>query len=176
MDYMQDILAVDSNQALWFFYNYLRSNTPPRIAKAETLYVASILAHYAQTSRFSTETTGPAADLYGILDTFVIPGLMESSPLLRDSEILEIAGSQTLLLVGFFRDQASSTKRHLVKHNLKWYDELGKSFFLKASAYTREQKKYEMLWNVSEHFIILASSCLQANRTMREERYLLHLD
>jgi hypothetical protein len=172
MSNLKEYLAVNSTQTYKFFYNHLRSKVPPRITDAETEYIAGILAHYAQTSRFDTRSMGPAANLFEILDTFVIPELREEGSVFRhDSEMLEIAGAQTLLLVGFFRDQMAHTK-----NNLKWYDSLGQGFFLKASAYATDESRAMFLWTVSDKFPIWISSCLKASRAMREDRYLLRLN
>ncbi|MDR3519496.1 MAG: hypothetical protein P4L63_01240 [Candidatus Pacebacteria bacterium] len=170
MSDLRELLAVGSAQTMQFFYNHLRNNAPVGMGREETLYIASILAHYAQTSRFEEDTMGPAVSLCEILDNFVIPTLTENFYGAPDPEILEIAGSQTLLLVGFFRDQVRNTRRH----NIRWYDQIGKGFFLRASAYSKEETKSAMLWDVSQHFPVWTYSCQRASRAMREERYLIH--
>ncbi|MFZ1019454.1 MAG: hypothetical protein WAN61_00475 [Minisyncoccia bacterium] len=103
-------------------------------------------------------------------DTFVLPGLTaEGASGLQDPEILEIAGSQTLLLVGFFRDQMKKT------HNLRWYDHLGSSFFARASDRLEGRKKAHLLWQVAGNFPFWARSCRNVSRTLGDERYLLKL-
>jgi hypothetical protein len=169
MSNLSELLAVNSSQTRQFFYNHLHNNTPPDVAREETIYVANILAHYAQTSRFNENSMGPAASLCEILDNFVIPTLTGGLDISPDPEILEIAGSQTLLLVGFFRDQVKNTRRH----DVRWYDQVGRDFFLKASAYSKEEAKSAMLWEVSEHFSVWALSCLKTSRAIRDERYLI---
>lgn len=165
-----ELLAVDSRQTLRFFFRYLENEVASKVARAETLYVASILAHYAQTSRFDTSCMPLAGNLYEVLDNFVIPGLTpEGAPGLQDPEILEVAGSQTLLLVGFFRDQMRR------KHNLGFYDDLGRGFFGRASLRSHHGKKAQMLRQVAQHFPEWAISCCKMSRTLREERYLLKM-
>ena len=94
---LTELLAVDAKQALMFFYGYLENGVVLGASQAETLYVASILAHYAQTSRSDTTCMPPAGNLYEVLDNFVLPGLSaEGFSGLQDPEILEVAGSQTL--------------------------------------------------------------------------------
>jgi hypothetical protein len=174
---LTELLGVNSDQATQFFFRYLNnevaSSTSSRVAQIETAYVASILAHYAQTSRYDPESMPPALSLHEILDSFVLPAMTnEGSIVLQDPEILEIAGSQTLLLVGFFRDQMNRRR-----HNLSWYDELGRSFYVRAaSTFSGSEKKSELLWRISEHFPDWARSCRNISRTIRDERYLLRLD
>ncbi len=168
---LTELFAVDSKQALMFFFERLKDGVSLGATQAEALYVASILAHYAQTSRSDTTCMPPAANLYDVLDNFVLPGLTaQGFSGLQDPEILETAGSQTLLLVGFFRDQM---KR---KHNLEWYDEIGSGFFGRASDRLRHGKKANLLRQVAQHFPMWAISCNNMSRTLREERYLLKLD
>jgi len=166
---IMSLLGVNAEQTLKFFFEYLGSGTALGATQAETLYVAGILAYYARTSR-SDPLMSPSGSLYDILDTFVLPGFTpEGSPGLQDPRILEIAGSQTLLLVGFFRDQMKK------KHNLEWYDSLGCSFFGRASERLRERKKAALLRLVAQHFSMWAIVCCNMSRTLREKRYLLKL-
>jgi hypothetical protein len=169
MSDFQELLGIDSNQTIQFFLAYLKDEiTSAEVTSAETVYVASILAHYAQTSRYDTTYMSPSGSLYDILDDFVLPTLTnEASSGLQDPEILEVAGSQTLLLVGFFRDQMKKT------HNLGWYDSLGRSFFSRAGNNAKESKKRYLLYGVAEHFPLWAVYCRNMNRTLRDERYLL---
>ncbi len=163
------LLGVNAEQTLKFFFGYLRSGTVLGATQAETLYVAGILAYYAQMSR-SDPLMSPSGSLYEVLDNFVLPGLTpEGAPGLQDPRILEVAGSQTLLLVGFFRDQMKK------RHNLEWYDQLGSGFFGRASERLREKKKADLLRLVAQHFSMWAVICCNMSRTLREERYLLKI-
>jgi hypothetical protein len=172
MDYFNDLLGVTSEQTLRFFFKCLQEEvTRKPVAQKETLYVASVLAHYAQTSRWDPNYMSPSGSLYDILDNFVLPAYtMERSLGLQDPEILEIAGSHTLLLVGFFRDQMNR------KHNLSWYDKLGKSFFIRASTRVGKEEKAELLRGISENFVLWAVSCRNMSRTLRNQRYEIRLD
>lgn len=172
MDDLNDLLGVTSEQALEFFFEKLQDHIVSKpVSQKETRYVASILAHYAQTSRWAEGYMVPSGSLYGILDNFVLPAYtIERSLGLQDPEILEIAGSHTLLLVGFFRDQMNK------KHSLRWYDNLGQSFFASASARVSKEEKAELLWVMSDHFMLWAESCRNMSRTLRNQRYEIRLD
>jgi hypothetical protein len=89
---------------------------------------------------------------------------------MRNLSTLEVAGSQTLLLAGFFRDQ---TERRV---NPNWYDQVGRAFFERASEHTKERKRAELLAQVARHFPVWTISCRNMSRTLREERYLLKLE
>jgi hypothetical protein len=169
--YFTELFAVDSKQALTFFFERLKDGVNLGATQAEALYVAGILAHYAQTSRSDTTCMPPASNLHEVLDNFVLPGLTaDGYSGLQDPEILEAAGSQTLLLVGFFRDQMRR------RYNLEWYDEIGSGFFARASDRLQHGKKANLLRQVAQHFPMWAVSCNNMSRTLREERYLLKLD
>lgn len=165
-----ELFGVNSDQVLKFFFDRLKEEVISRnVSGVETLYVASILAHYAQTPcRRDTPDTATPRSLYDVLDSFVLPGLTREGFLrMRDSNTLEVAGSQTLLLAGFFRDQA---ERRL---NPNWYDHVGRAFFERASEHARERKRAELLAQVARHFPVWTISCRNMSRTIREERYLL---
>lgn len=167
---MSELFGVSSEQAFWFFFERLEERTSGMASQPETMYVASVLAHYAQTSRFEPGYMSPSGSLYDILDTFVLPGFTaEGSVGLQDPEILEVAGSHSLLLLGFFRDQMKK------RHNLRWYDSLGSSFFSRAGSRTKESGKAQLLQQVGSHFVFWTTTCRNMSRTLREERYLLRL-
>ncbi len=170
-DYLTELLAVNSDQALNFFFGYLETEVASkRVTDDETWYVASVLAHYAQTCRYNRNFMSPSGSLYEILDNFILPGLTEEGRSgLQDPDILEIAGSHTLLLVGFFRD-------HMNKRNkVEWYDCVGSSFFDRASYRLLERKKAILLQRIAENFPLWAISCRNVSRTLKDERYLLKL-
>lgn len=164
-----ELLAVNSDQTLRFFAENLEDENKGA-SQAEIVYVAGILAHYAQTSRNTDFFMPPATSLYEILDNFVLPGLTpEGAVLMQDPGLLELAGSQTLLLTGFFRDQMQK------KHNVKWYEYLGRGFFEKASDGLIGRNKAHLLGQVALHFSLWAISCYKVSRKLREKRYLLTL-
>src|SRR5476649_221815 len=98
MSYLKGLLAVNSEQTMKFFLGHLGKGVAPGATEAEVIYVASILAHYAHTSRGDTTSMPLSGSLYEVLESFVLPGLTaEGASGLQDPEILEIAGSQVLL-------------------------------------------------------------------------------
>lgn len=167
-----ELFGVNSAQTLKFFFDRLKEEVISEdVSEIEMLYVSKVLAHYAQTptdtNRDTPDKSTPRS-LYDVLDSFVLPGLTTEGFLkLRDSNTLEVAGSQTLLLAGFFRDQAEK------RLNLKWYDQVGCSFFERASEHAKERKRSELLAQVARHFPVWTISCRNMSRTLREERYLL---
>ena len=165
------VSEVDSAQTLRFFFERLQDEVPEEVPWKETAYVAAILAHYAQTPRYNPAFMSPSGSLHEILDNFVLPELTAEGSLgLQDSEILEVAGSHTLLLAGFFRDHMER------RHNLRFLDDLGCSFFLRASDRLREKKRADLLRRVARNFSLWTVSCCNLSRTLREERLLLRLD
>jgi hypothetical protein len=162
----EELVAVDAQQALRFFRESLRETAgTERLRDDEALYVASILAHYAQTSRSDTVSLPSMASLSEVFDNFV----METSKL-YDSEILEFGGSQVLLFAGFFRDQMSR------RHNVKWYDQIGQSLYERASQYSTNMKKRALFDRMSESFPAWTIVCRDMSRSLRENRLLLRLN
>ena len=68
MSDLTELFAVDSKQVLMFFFGYLENGIVLGATQAETLYVASILAHYALTSRTDTSCMPPAGNLHEVLE------------------------------------------------------------------------------------------------------------
>ena len=99
----EELIAVDSRAALSFFADNLRETVgTKRLREDEVLYVASVLAHYSQTSRSDTISRPSMANLSEVFDSFLLQTVSAN-----DSEMLEIGGAQVLLFAGFFRDQMS---------------------------------------------------------------------
>lgn len=163
MDF-QSLLAVNSDAALRFFHNELKGIVGLDARKDETLYVASVLASYAQTSRFGTDSLPVMANLSEVFDHFVA-----SKSFMADPGTLEIAGVQTLLLAGFFRKQM---KR---RHNIDWYDQLGTSFFEQVSERSKEDSRQEFFSRFALHFPFWSMTCSELENYMRERRLLLRL-
>jgi hypothetical protein len=162
----EELVAVDSERAFNFFLASLReSAVTERFKDDEMLYVASILAHYSQTSRFDTASMPCMANLSEVFDNFVL-----HTSRLADSEILEFGGSQVLLFAGFFRDQMRQ------RHNVKWYDRVGQSLYEKASQHSNNLKKRELFDRLSESFPAWTMVCRNLSRTLRENRLLLKLN
>jgi hypothetical protein len=162
----EELVAIDSGSALNFFVNNLRETAGTEtLREDETLYVASILAHYSQTSRADTMSIPSMANLSEVFDSFILHGTG-----LSDSEILEIGGSQILLFAGFFRDQMCR------RHNVKWYDQLGRSMYEKASQYSTNLKKRELFDRMSGSFPDWTIICRDMSRACRDNRLLLRFN
>ncbi|MEX2270217.1 MAG: hypothetical protein WD690_02010 [Vicinamibacterales bacterium] len=164
MDF-RELLEVNSAATLNFFYGGLRNNAASdRVTNDQTIYVASILASYAQTSVYDSTSLPPMANLSEVLDNFVLNG-----EVLTDPEILEIAGAQSLFLTGFFREQM---KR---RHNVGWFEELGGSFYERASFFSKAEKRRMLFRSMSENFPLWTQACAELHKTLRENRFLLDL-
>lgn len=152
-----ELIGVNSVTAFNFFLDGLKEVTKSKPGD-EMFYVASVLAHYSQTSRDDTSCMPVLANLAEIFDQFFFINT-------NDPEILEIGGSQILLFAGFFRDQM----RH--RHDVLWYDKVGQSFYDKASAHTRISKKRKLFENMSESFPIWALRCRDLQRNCHKNAY-----
>ena len=162
----EELIAVDSGAALNFFVNNLRETAgAENLRDDETLYVASILAHYAQTSRADAVSIPSMANLSEVFDSFIL-----HTDGLSDSELLEMGGSQILLFAGFFRDQMSR------RHNVRWYDQVGQSMYERASHYTTNIKKRELLDRMSGSFPFWTLRCRNMSRACRDNRLLLRVN
>jgi hypothetical protein len=162
----EELVAIDSERAFNFFLANLRETAVMAKCKDdEMLYVASILSHYSQTSRFDTASMPCMANLSEVFDNFIL-----RNSELADSEILEFGGSQVLMFAGFFRDQMCR------RHNVKWYDQVGQSLYEKASQHSKTLKKRELFDRLSESFPMWTIVCRDLSRTLRENRLLLKVN
>jgi hypothetical protein len=162
----EELVAVDSERAFNFFLASLRETAvTERFKDDEMFYVASILAHYSQTSRCDTTSMPCLANLSEVFDNFVL-----QTARLTDTELLEFGGSQVLLFAGFFRDQMRP------RHNVKWYDQVGQSLYEKAGQHSTNLKKRELFDGLSESFPAWTMLCSNLNRTLRENRLLLKIN
>jgi hypothetical protein len=175
MDF-EELFACDSNTTINFFYQHLREEVAAAgttaLTPEETRYTASVLAHYAQTSREATDCLSAPASLMDVFDCFVRPALEGADARLdlrADPDIMETAGAQTLLLAGFFRAQMSR------RHNLRWYDELGRDFYSSAAARTYERRKMMLLQLMAEHFAVWTAVCRSLSRSLHHDQYLLSM-
>ncbi len=161
----EELVAVDSQRAFNFFLASLReAAVTERFTDDEMFYVASILAHYSQTSRSDSTSMPCMANLAEVFDHFVL-----QTSKLTNSDILEFGGSQVLLFAGFFRDQMRQ------RHNVKWYDHVGQSLYEKASLHSNNLKKRELFDRLSESFPAWTMVCSNLSRTLRENRLLLRI-
>ena len=136
-----ELLAVGHRQTLEFFVVGLRDVSEPSVDRDELLYNASVLAHYAQVSRYTDDDLPTPADLGEVFDHFVTDNM-----LMRDPEMMEAAGAQCLLLTGFFETQMRR------RHNIRWYIQLGANFFRRAAMHEPAAKKARLLSTIGGHF------------------------
>ena len=136
-----ELLACGQRQTLEFFFVGLKEVSEPTVDHGELLYNASVLAHYAQVSRFADEALPTPSDLGEVFDHFVL-----DTPLRHDPEMMEIAGAHCLLLTGFFERQM----RH--RYNIRWYIEMGAGFFKRAAGRERTEGKARMLSAIGSRF------------------------
>jgi hypothetical protein len=136
-----ELLAAGHRQTLEFFVVGLRDVSEPTVDRDELLYNASVLAHYAQVSRYTDDDLPTPADLGEVFDHFV-----SDNTLMRDPEMMETAGAQCLLLTGFFETQMRR------RYNIRWYIQLGSTFFRRAAMYEPTGKKARLLSTIGSHF------------------------
>jgi hypothetical protein len=160
----EELIGVDSGGALAFFLTSLREVVGTEVREDEASYVASILAHYSQTSRLDTRSAPSMANLAEVFDHFILQTMN-----LTDSELLETGGSQVLLFAGFFRDQM------LRRHNVKWYDQVGQSLYGRASQLSKNRRKRVLFDRLSESFPVWTIACRDLSRSLRENRLVLKL-
>jgi hypothetical protein len=159
---LRELLATDSRQALEFFVLGLQDVSEPTVDRQELLYNASLLAHYAQVSTQPDVDLPAPANLSAVFDHFVA-----DTTLLQDSLMMETAGAQCLLLSGFFEDQMRR------RHNIRWYAELGASFFSRAAVQEHSQHKARLLDAIARRFEPWRRRHAQLSRELRDQPYLL---
>ena len=161
---LRELIAIDHVQTLEFFTARLQDTADPDVDRAELLYNASVLAHYAQTSTCAATDLGAPATLSAVFDHFVF-----DSTLSHDRLMMETAGAQCLLLAGFFEDQMSG------RHNIRWYAELGAGFFGRAASGESSPHKARVLTALSRRFEPWRRRHAQVSRELRDLPYLLPL-
>jgi hypothetical protein len=162
----EELVAVDSERAFNFFLSNLRESAETRrFRDDELLYVASILAHYSQTSRCDTTSMPCMANLSEVFDMFLLQATK-----LQDSGILEFGGSQVLLFAGFFRDQMHH------RHNVKWYDQIGQSLYERAGHLSTDRRKRALFDGLAESFPVWTIACRNLSRSLRENRFVLKVN
>jgi hypothetical protein len=156
---LRELLAVDHRQALESFALRHQDVSEPTVDRKELLYNASLLAHYAQVSTQPDVDVPPPANLSAVFDQFVA-----DTTLLHDRMMMETAGAQCLLLAGFFEDQMRQ------RHNIRWYAELGASFFGRAAVQERSLHKARLLDAIARRF---DRRHAQLSRELRDQSDLL---
>jgi hypothetical protein len=159
---LRELLAIDHRQALESFVLRLQDVSDPTVDRQELLYNASLLAHYAQVSTQPDVDVPAPADLSAVFDQSVA-----GTTLLHDRLMMETAGAQCLLLAGFFEDQMRP------RHNIRWYAELGASFFGRAALQKRSLHKARLLDAIARRFEPWRRRHAQLSRELRDQSYLL---
>ena len=159
---LQELFASDHRHVLEFFLVGLRDVSEPTVDRDELLYNASVLAHYAQVSTQSDVEWPTPANLSTVFDHFV-----SDATLMRDSLMMEVAGTQCLLLTGFFEDQMCG------RHNISWYSNLGMGFFNRAAVHERSAHKARLLDAIGRHFEPWRQRHAQLSRELRDHQHLL---
>jgi hypothetical protein len=156
-----ELLATDHRQTLEFFVSGLRDVSEPTVDREELFYNASVLAHYAQVSTQADGEWPAPSNLSEVFDHFV------SEALPRDSVMMEVAGTQCLLLAGFFADQMRE------RHNIRWYAALGSGFFSQAAVHQRSSRKARLLDAIARRFEPWRQRHVLLSRALRDHPYLL---
>ena len=159
---LRELLATDHRQALEFFFLGLRDVSEPTVDRQELLYNASVLAHYAQVSTQADADWPAPASLSLIFDHFVV-----GKTVLLDGLMLETAGAQCLLLAGFFEDQMRR------RYNIRWYAELGASFFSRAAVQEPSPPKAQLLDRIALRFEPWRQRYARLSRELREQALVL---
>ena len=159
---LRELLAIDHRQTLEFFVLRLQDIYEPTVDREELLYNASLLAHYAQVSTQPDVDVPAPANLSAVFNHFVA-----DTTLLDDRLMMETAGAQCLLLAGFFEDQMRQ------RHNIRWYAELGASFFSRAARHEQSLHKARLLDAIAGRFETWRRRHAQLGRELRDQPYLL---
>src|SRR5881628_1759665 len=162
MGSLRELLAIDHRQALEFFVLRLQYVSEPTVNREELLYNASLLAHYSQVSTQPGIDVPAPADLSAVFDHFV-----SDTTLPHDSLMMETAGAQCLLLAGFFEDQMRR------RHNIRWYVELGASFFSRAAVQEPSAPKARLLNAIARRFEPWRQRHARLSRELRHQPYVL---
>jgi hypothetical protein len=163
MDLLPQLLATDQRETLQFFFSGLRDVTSDeQVDSPALLYNASVLAHFASTSRYATEGLPGPNGLGDVFDRFVA-----DASLRFDSELMEWAASQCLLFTGFFGDQLQH------RHNLEWFSQLGSDFYWSAATTSQQAARRRMMERMAEEFPDWRRRYQKLARELRDIPYLL---
>ena len=159
---LRELLAVDQRQALEFFFQRLKDVSGPGVDPQELLYNASVLAHYSQVSTWAETDMAAPSTLSSVFDHFVV-----DSTLLDDAMMMETAGAQCLVLAGFFEDQMRR------RHSIRWYAQLGATFFSRAASLEPSPHKAHLLSTISVRFETWRRRHARLSRELRDQPFLL---
>ena len=162
MDPLAELIATDHLQTLEFFFMHLQDISGPDVDRPEVLYNASVLAHYAQISTHAGVGVPTPSNLSAIFDNFVA-----DTSLLADGQMMETAGAQCLVLSGFFEDQMRR------RHNIRWYADLGATFFNRAAVLEASPRKARLLDTIARQFEPWRQRHARLSRELRDQPYLL---
>ncbi len=162
MNPLGELLATDHRRILEFFVSGLRDVSERDVDRQELFYNASVLAHYAQVSTEAGIEWPTPKNLSEVFDHFV-----SDTTLQHDSVMMEVAGTQCLLLAGFFEDQMRQ------RYNIRWYSELGSRFFSHAAVRERSSRKARMLDALARRFEPWRQRHARLGRAFRDQQYLL---
>jgi hypothetical protein len=162
MEPLHELLEVTERQALEFFVLGLQDVSESDVDRRELLYNASVLAHYSQVSTQASVGMPSPASLSDVFDHYVCDDTTR-----HDSATLEVAGTQCLLLGGFFEDQMRR------RHNIRWYAELGAGFFGRAAVQERSQRKAVLFDAMAKRFEPWRQRYARLSRELRDQAYLL---
>jgi hypothetical protein len=162
LDPLRELLATDHRQALEFFFLGLQDVSEPSVDRQELLYNASVLAHYAQVSTQAAVDWPAPANLSVVFDHFVTHTTVR-----YDGVMMETAGAQCLLLAGFFEDQMRR------RHNIRWYAQLGASFFNQAAVQEQSLPKAQLLHTIARRFEAWRQRHARLSRELRDQAYML---
>jgi len=157
-----ELLGTTQAQAFEFFFAGLKDVSESTVDRAELLYNASVLAHYAQVSTQADFELPAPADLRDVFDRFVYSDAHGGEGVLMES-----AGTQCLLAAGFFEDQMRR------RHNIRWYSQLGAGFFDRAAMQERSARKARLLETMARHFEAWRQRHARLSRELRVQPYLL---
>lgn len=83
--------------------------------------------------------------------------------------VMEEAGAQCLLMSGFFENQMRG------RHNVRWYSELGTTFFMRAAARAHSLQRAQFLGALANHFEPWRRRHARLSRELRRTPFLLTL-
>ncbi len=162
MEPLSEMLATNERQALEFFLVGLKDVSNGDVDQQELLYNASVLAHYAQVSTHAHGDMPTPSTLAAVFDQFVLDSSMHG-----DSDMLETAGTQCLLLSGFFEEQMRQ------RHNIRWYADMGSGFFRSAARLARERRRAELLDQLGRRFESWRVRYARLSSELAVQRYLI---
>ena len=162
MEVFSHLLASNERQTFEFFVVGLKDVLETDVDERELLYTASVLAHHAQVSTQAARDVPAPTSLVTLFDQFVLDQSVH-----HDGTLLETAGAQCLLLAGFFERQMKA------RHSIRYYSQLGSTFFRRAGALTSGRTRGALLDSVGQHFEPWRARCARLSRDLDTQRLLI---